>query len=366
MADEQLELTTTVRDSKDDQADLESRQNAVLRAVAGAKLDTLQEKVAWILNHFPDTRDSDVTLYIRFWTEFEAEHLHNDVIPLQELYRLTRPMSLTRARAKLQNEFRLFLANDEVRRRRGTLSDEEREKARAQQPRFPKYTVYTDESGKTDDHLVVGSVWFLNGPEILQLSREVESLANNRNVSAELHFKEITEGVVEFYLEVVDLILQRAAVISFSSLSVERRGHKNIDLVLAQLHFHLIVKGIEHHDASGRAPLPRSITVFKDQEEAGRDKLLLADLGERLRQASQTRFDGKLQVDHLAPVSSAEDIPVQVADLYTSSVARVLNAKGMRSTPRDRVADALLEGLGTPEGPTSADRVGDIAVHMAL
>ncbi len=228
------------------------------------------------------------------------------------------------------------------------------------------YTAYADESGKTDNFLVVGAVWFLNGPEIIEVTQEVERLAKARGISAELHFREIDYSTLDFYKEVAALVLARSATISFTSISVERRGHKRVDDAIANLYEHLLLRGVEYHDSTNRAPLPRSLSVFKDREEVGRDKLLMANLEESLRQASEARLEGKLYVDRLAAVDSEENIPVQLGDLYTSSVARVLNATGKRNSARDDFADFFLGELGIPNGPAAEERVGDMVAHVAL
>ena len=80
---------------------LEAEREAVLASVAAAKLDTLQEKVAWVLNHFPKTRNSDVALQIHYWEEFEPELGGGASIRKADLFTLTRLTSLTRARATL-------------------------------------------------------------------------------------------------------------------------------------------------------------------------------------------------------------------------------------------------------------------------
>jgi len=54
---------------------------------------------------------------------------------------------------------------------------------------------------------------------------------------------------------------------------VERKGTGNVTDALNRLVYHLLVKGIETEHQSGRAPLPRLLQVWKDAEEAGRDKL---------------------------------------------------------------------------------------------
>ncbi len=51
------------------QAQLEEEKNALLRDVIAVNLDTTQKRVAWILNHFPDTRNSDITLQLKYWVE---------------------------------------------------------------------------------------------------------------------------------------------------------------------------------------------------------------------------------------------------------------------------------------------------------
>lgn len=361
---EQLDLPD---DPSDDPAqdDLEALRQSVLDDVGASRLNTLQQKVAWILSHYPDARDSDVGLYIRFWEQFESEYLEGEYVKLKNIYRLTRPGSLTRARAKLQNEFKLFVASPEVRRKRGTLSEEEKELALAQKPRAPMYSVYVDESGKTDDHLVVGGVWFLNGPEIITIDREARAILAAGGLG-ELHFKEITDAVLPHYMAVGELIVQHLSTLSFTSISVERRGHKNIDAVLVTLLYHLLLRGVEHHHGTGRAPLPRALTAFKDLEEVGRDKLALAEVKERLLQASDARLDGLLLPDTFAPMNSFQNVPIQIADLYTSSVARVLNATGARSSARDRFADWFLSRLGQPGGPKGEEKVGDISVHVVL
>ena len=42
-----------------------------------------------------------------------------EYVKLQKIYRLIRPASLTRARAKLQNEYQVFLASDESQKTSG-------------------------------------------------------------------------------------------------------------------------------------------------------------------------------------------------------------------------------------------------------
>jgi hypothetical protein len=252
---------------------VEAERGEVLASVAAAKLDTLQEKVAWILNHYPAARGSDITLQIHFWEEFEPELASDCNISKTSLYKLTRLTSLARARATLQNDYRLFQASPAIRMKRGTLAEEEKVKAVEQKIEVPVFDVYADESGKTAKHLIVGSVWCLHPPELLQFRKDILAWRGQRGFKDELHFKTITDSNLIHYRSFEDEMAARNTVFSFKAISVERAGVKNVDEGLRELFFHILVRGIEHEVSTGRGPLPRALQLWKDLEEPGRDKL---------------------------------------------------------------------------------------------
>src|SRR6476646_10498475 len=107
----------------------ETEKKALLLSSRSGKLDTIQEKIAWLLNHYPATRDSDTALEIKFWQEFQPELLDGEYVELKKLYKLTKPTTITRARAKIQNTYQLFQASTVTRKLRGTLAVSERDKA---------------------------------------------------------------------------------------------------------------------------------------------------------------------------------------------------------------------------------------------
>jgi hypothetical protein len=339
-------------------------REALLSAVSAGLLDTVQERVAFILNHYPGTRDSDVTLQLRYWDVFEHELTSGPSIQKTDLYRLARLTSLTRARAKIQNTYRLFQASTEIQKQRGKLEDEELQKAREQQIDCPALSVYADESGKTDDYLVVGSVWFLHPPDEAKFFRELYEWKRTEGFENEFHFTDIGPGNVEKYLQFAQFLAGKTSVISFKAVTVARRG-VNPEKALAELYYQLLVKGVHHEDASGRAPLPRAFVLTKDLENESQDKLFLASLDDRLKQAAQTRFNGNLFVDRLNVEDSKGNIVLQIADLFTGSIRRTLKQQpGER--PKDRFASALLSLLGMPRGPSAEVTEGDMTLHIQL
>jgi hypothetical protein len=55
-----------------------------------------------------------------------------------------------------------------------------------------------------------------------------------------------------------------------------------------------------------------------------------------------------------------------VANLFTSSINRILNAEGRRAHAKDTFADYLLGVLGLPQGPQNREQTGDMTIHISL
>lgn len=348
------------------QKKLEEEKQKILNDIINANVDTLQQRVAWVLNHHPDARNSDITCQLRFWSIFDKDIYDPMSIDPMALYKLTKLTSISRARAKIQNVHNLFLAKPEVRKQRGKLAEEEKQKALEDTPTYPVFAVYGDESGKTGKHLIVGSMWVLNGIETMHLIKDIDAWRKETDFHRELHFKDISSNKLPRYLEVLEILRERSSSLSFKALSVERKGFKNINDALTQLYLNLLIKGIEHEDSSGRAPLPRSIQFFKDAEQPGSDKLMLEDIKNRMREMAQTVFDKKLYVDEFHAVDSKVLVLIQLADLFTSSINRSLNASGSRTSAKDKFAKAMLKTFGMTLNKEKMSSIGDCAFHVGL
>lgn len=362
MADDTTASAAPPAETREERVEREKAK--LVGAVAAGKLDHLQERVAWLLNHFPETRDSDITLQLRYWEHFESELFGGGYIEAKDLYQLTRLTSLTRSRATIQNTYALYKASPEIQLHRGTLSEEEKERARAATPVPPTLSVFADES-KSGDHLIVGSVWLLHAPEVITVVNRIHRWKEERKFDKEFHFKAITAAKLTHYMEFADFLADNSAVMSFKAISVDGRGHARKDDALLDLSYHLLVAGVRHEHDTARAALPRRLLLTIDETEVGRDRLFLANLRERLERASEAAFGNDLQVDTLAAMPSDTSALLQVADLFTSSLNRVLNSPGGRSH-KDEFARHLLDALGMPEGPPTEERLGDMTVHISL
>lgn len=336
----------------------------LIQKVASNTTDTVPAKVAWVLNHHPAARNSDVRLQVIFWKTFDQQWVSGSSVALEDLYKLTRLTEIARARAKIQNEYHLFKATEEVRQRRGTREERERERQRHDQPGFPTLTVYADESGKTDKYLLVGSMWFLAGLDVTELSMALNAWREETGFTKELHFSEIDRSNVDRYFEVLDILYSRSASISFRAIHIERKGHSDASRVLDDLLFHLIVRGVRHEHDSGRAELPRALSLWKDAEEASRDQLMTANLLLKLKAASQSEFVDKLHVSTVEVIDSKNIDFIQLADLFIGSVNRSLNhdLDRVSDRPKDRFSRAFLERFGTQADVLKFDQLGDMTV----
>ncbi len=103
----------------------------------------------------------------------------------------------------------------------------------------------------------------------------------------------------------------------------------------------MINKGIFHENNSGRAILPRSLSVWLDEEEKGSDMLKLENLKERL---SAQKIDG-LYLGNFETVVSRNNFFIQAVDLCTSSINRKLNSPSSGHF-KDELANFILDSLG--------------------
>jgi len=288
-----------MNDEVEDEDDVEAKRRELLSSVADARLTTAQTKVAWLLNHMPETRNSDITLQLNYWKTFCSDIYKGGAIDPDDLYRLPRLTSITRARASIQNTLGLYLADERIRKHRGTLSEDAVEEQAAARNVEHSFSVFMDESGKTGEYLIVGSCWLLDGIASRDITAEIDAWRIEAAFDNELHFANIGRGSVERYLEALEIIHRHAAALSFKSLALPRLGIANTDSAFHDLFTHMLVRGVHHEQESGRATLPRRLQVWKDAEEPARDKLLIANLKERLRQTSNAEFGNELLIGEM-------------------------------------------------------------------
>lgn len=72
---------------------------------------TLESKVEYVLQNYPNTRNSDIELTIKIW---EVYHNVHESILVRDLFSLPREDNIKRIRARLQNDQHKYLPTSEA------------------------------------------------------------------------------------------------------------------------------------------------------------------------------------------------------------------------------------------------------------
>lgn len=261
-------------------------------------------------------------------------------------------------------------SDKEIRKRRGTLSDDERDEAVvAKHSSAPVYAVYVDESGKTQRYLLVGSLWILQGPETLRIAGKLMEWRIKAGFQKELHFAEVSDESLPYFKQAIDVVVDNASALSLKYVAMRRAGTGAVQQIILKLIYHLVVRGISHEHESGRAPLPRNLQLWKDAEEKGYDRLVLAEVGDRLRNAAPAQFGGQLVIDVLEAADSKGNDLLQVADVFVASINRILNPpEPAQKAPaaKDHLASYVIQRTGVILTEETDDQYEDLAVRINL
>lgn len=238
-------------------------------AVQSGNRQHLITKVASILNKYPDTRNSDVALMVKYWEVFQEHNGGN--VSIEKLFKFERLTSIARVRAKIQNEYGLFKADNKIRRYRRQAEEIQKEFQIASKPVVDYITVYTDESGKNDEFAIVGSAWVLAGEG--QLNDDLALWAQRRKQTDdtcpdEFHFNKITNNGrnLQVYKDFFSYAVARGHMTGYKAIAVNQsKLRMTIDELNTELFYQLIRIGIEHEKVTGRIELPKQIAVIKKQ-----------------------------------------------------------------------------------------------------
>ena len=344
MQDEDEESNTAPEEpTADDQAKAEKiarERERLLHNIGSTVTSDIRTQVGFVLSQFPPARDSDVALAHLVWETFYPEHIENGRVRLEDMYRIPRQTTMARIRAKIQNDYGLFQASADVQGFRRSLRAETKDQVVADKPGPPIVAVHADESGKKPHRfLVVGSVWVLNIAMQPRLAQALRNWKTEQQVTWELKFNELTKGKLSSAIEYVKTAMAHSDVMSLKACvldttSVKGLGHED---VLYRLYYELAMSGMEHEIGVGRVVLPRWLSLVKDADD-GPDVLHLPELQRRLTATCREYFRDTVQVDSVITGDSEESPLLQLADLFSGSLSRVMNVSNESKNAKDDFA----------------------------
>lgn len=321
------------------------------RRLASGELDDVRTRVAFVLNHYPLARNNDVDLTIRYWRIFHPDEVGTDSIGFDALRTITKMTTIVRARAQIQNDYGLFVAEDDIvelrTEREGQMRKSQRSVASA---KTPFVYVYSDESGKTDKNYVVGSFWVIDADEqIYKLQRALWDWRNSAQWKSEVHFTEMSRERKDSYLEFVRQAKKSASYVGFKAIVLAKDDVKRrpTEEAIYAMYYRLIVDGIRHEVAQDRFTLPRNVVLYKDEDE-GADRLHLHSLKDKLRAECPKQFDNQISMSEVESLKSSGSILMQLADVFTGAIGRIVNRDPNKvRNHKDDAAEEILRILGS-------------------
>lgn len=364
MSDRNEEIKEQERSAEDIKKEKRKKEaDELWRSVQAGDNRTLNIRVANILNRYPETRDSDVTLQIRYWQVYN--NINSKFVNVEELYKLERLTSISRARAKIQNEYQLFLASEKVRGHRRTKEDEEKETQLLDQPLINNINIYSDETGKNEKYVIVAGIWFLDEMTTAKIQRDYmewtsEKQAQGMKLPKEFHFKDLNnkhETALQLYKDFFNLVIQNGEMVSFKAVGVNKSKINRLSIsdLINRLYYQFVRLGIAHEINSGRIKLPRKINLTKDED--GDSEFVIETLKQTLVDNFKLHYDEKLIMDQLVPMESHKSIFLQFADLFAASLNRRFNHLEDSDNNKDKLSRYILETMGINEIQYTANQV---------
>lgn len=321
-------------------------------------LTTRKERVAYILNRYPETRNSDKELFLRYLAVFHDLDPRATFLEVVGRGDLPAQTVIARARAELQNKYRLYLPTrpEVVIQRQGRerayqrvfqhLDEEEVDEGR-------ELTFYSDESGITGGYLIYGFLTFLHGYDAFLFNLRVMEGRREGEKAPHFHFRGVRASQVaayeQFFQLGVDLPSARLQVHIFDRA---RLPGPQAQVLLGSLAAAAMAT-IRSLQASGVIDAGLRITFLPDRSQ---DQLFYLSLAEALEPPLVTRgfrFGG------ITPQGSRSSYPVQLADIVTSSFGRQLNNPG--DSPKDDLAGRVLAHWRV-EDPLMSSDYGNLTV----
>ncbi|MDD5266282.1 MAG: DUF3800 domain-containing protein [Methylococcales bacterium] len=324
---------------------IEKEKKELLVSLAGGDFSTQKAKVAAILNLYPEARNSDITLSLKYWETFQSDIYNESGILPKDLFKLERLHYIVRARAKIQNEYGLFQSDDKVRKHRKKREEVMYDAVLEDVAPRKVVNVYSDETGKNDDFVIVASVWVLTGRAVFTVSQALSewkksSLWANR----EIHFTRFGKKDLDVLKEYLGVIKNNREYLSFKVIAIERsKTRRKIAEVVEKLHEHMLVRGAEHEIQQGRIDLPREIEMTVDDEQS-LDSFTLSEMRRRVMADYERSYGGTLKISDIQSSSSRNSPLVQLADLIAGAVNRSLNHTGEKNY-KDEMAELVVTTL---------------------
>ncbi len=316
----------------------------MLADIANSYLATREQRIAHILQRFPETRDSDTALCIKYWKMFQANVLERWApLELEVLFELDRIETIGRMRRMIQNELRLFRGMEETRRSREAMQTEIYEYLAAHRDSLPEVRFYLDETGNEGHKAYTGiaGVCVINWKQFEKHHAALEQWRSRQGTPDTIHFSDTGAGQIDLAVSLLQQLHSRRAGVLFLGYSLASRGRTHEDLF--SLFIHLVVDSLKHLRECNCLTENRSVRVIKEADP-GFDALYLRKMTKQLSEVVALEFPGTLTIQPVEAVTKGRTVLLECADLIAGGMQR--RALGKGRNPKDRLAEAVINVTG--------------------
>lgn len=323
----------------------EAERAALLQALANSLFATIEQRVCIILRDFPETRDSDTALLIRYWRRFQPDIiLEWDPFAPEALFELEKSESISRARRHIQNDLNLFQATPRTLALRGELQMEFHQYLAAQRKGDPEIRFFLDETGgdPQDRFTGVGGICVLDWRQFEMQHAALVKWRDDQGWPETLHFNKLTnDAAMVPFLALLKQLKKRRAGILFAGYALPARRNKQ-DMFFA-LTQQLIVDSLRRLSKLGCLNVCRAVTIVKESE-VGFDALYLKELERSLHELLVREFPGQAYLKAITPMPKGREVLLECADIIASGMRRRELSGGTHS--KDKLAEAVMNVTG--------------------
>jgi hypothetical protein len=207
--------------------------------------------------------------------------------------------------------------------------------------------VFSDETGKNEEHVIIGSVWVLNGRAVYDVTKAIKDWqAASKFAKREVHFSAFGRGDMNAVDDYLNIVAANREFLSFKLMAMPKRNsRRSIEEIVQRLHEMMLVRGLRHEIESGRVGVPRHVGVTVDEEQAI-DRIVLSEIRNTVVEGlERAHLDGVTLDERFNAVSSKDSALIQLADVIAGAANRRLNFRGDRNF-KDDIADRVMDALG--------------------
>lgn len=344
-AAEQLVLGGWIQPDPDEPLEeFKEERDALLRSLEKSELSRIEQRVAYILRKFPETRDNTSRLAITYWRYWQPEVLDScRPMELEVLYDLHNFETIARSRRHIQNDLKLFQGSEFVIGLRNERQRDFLQHVLERKNADPEIRFYLDETGNstTDRFTGVGGVCVMDW-RLFEIQHAAIRKARQGLGPETLHCADIksNDDLLRHVALLAELQHRRAGLLFVGHATRSRIAKQEI---LCSLFVQLVVDALRKMEAHGCLETQRVLTVVKEADE-GFDALMGEDFQVALQEAVARALGDKIYVNPIRAVPKGREVMLECADQIAFAMMRRAVSGGRIA--KDRLAEAVMNVTG--------------------